>query len=107
MVIVVFLIVQRSTPAPATGRVDSRVSRLESETTLIRSRLSRLETQLSRVGRASGVEIPDLNISDNVAPSPPPAPMLERLGTLLIEQRERIDRLEARIVELERSRPAS
>ena len=80
---------QLSTPAQVNSQLDARVSRLESENTLLRSRISRLETNQSRPS-SSGPPIthsaPDLPASSTLADDP----VFKRLATLVIELRERI-----------------
>jgi hypothetical protein len=106
LAILVIGLLQFAAPGIASSRVDSRLNRLESESSLIRARLNRLETQLSRANRGSDVDLPEINLSDGAVSSPlADDPMFDRLATLVIEQRERIDQLEARIAALERSRP--
>ena len=87
---------QLSSPAQSTSQLDTRVSRLESENTLLRSRVSRLETSQSRPGSGS--------TAPSIAPSAPSDlststladdPVFKRLATLVIELRERIVALEA------------
>ncbi|MDX2214801.1 MAG: hypothetical protein SFY66_16045 [Oculatellaceae cyanobacterium bins.114] len=88
--------------AQSVSNLTARITRLESENSGLRSRVGRLESQLSRVGNAVGVRVPQ---------SPPDQepvrgelssdPMFDRLATLAIEQRERMDRLEARLNALE------
>jgi BMFP domain-containing protein YqiC len=96
-----------STPAftqSLTG-LDSRVSRVESQNTVIEARLNQLENQISRIGQATGIRVPT---------SPPllqgqgiprgtlsADPMFNRLATLAIEQKERMDQLEARLNAIE------
>lgn len=83
------------TLAQLPSSVSTRISRLESENSTLRSRVNRLESDIARLGRASGVEL-----------SPPPSsttgtpaadPMFDRLATLVIELRERIIALEAQV----------
>jgi len=94
--------------APASSQ-ESRVNALEVDIRGIQSRLNRLESQLNRVGGTSP-RLPNV---------PPPSssagqyrqrlssdPMFDRLATLAIELRERIDRIDARVSKLEsRSAP--
>ncbi|MBW4652403.1 MAG: hypothetical protein KME20_05055 [Kaiparowitsia implicata GSE-PSE-MK54-09C] len=77
--------------------LDSRVFRLESQSTQLRARIGQLETQVVRLSRATGTP----------APTRPPAgtpgdesalaedPAFRRLATLVIELRDRIEVLES------------
>lgn len=86
--------------APASSQ-ESRLNALEVDVRGVQSRLNRIEAQLNQLGGRS-VRVP----------SAPPSssgrnrqlnsdPMFDRLATLAIEQKERMDRLEARISRLE------
>jgi hypothetical protein len=84
---------QLSTPAQVNSQLDARVSRLESENTLLRSRISRLETNQSRPSSSSppvispsAPDLPTSTLADD--------PVFKRLATLVIELRERIIVLE-------------
>jgi outer membrane murein-binding lipoprotein Lpp len=75
----------------------ARVSRLETENFQLRSRLNRLESQLGQVNRFPPSS-PSLNLPEN-----PPAvtdPMFDRLATLVIELKERVQSLEAEVAQL-------
>ncbi|NJN86226.1 MAG: hypothetical protein HC881_07820 [Leptolyngbyaceae cyanobacterium SL_7_1] len=83
------------TPAQIPSSVSTRISRLESENSMLRSRLSRLESDVARLGRGAGVDL-------SPAPLPAPAgttaePTFDRLATLVIELRERIVALEQQV----------
>lgn len=93
--------------APASSQlVESRLSALEVDTNRIESRLNRIEAQLNQ----RGTESPRAPSS-----SPPPSPinsgrnrrqlnrdeMFDRLATLVIELREQIRELEARVSKME------
>jgi outer membrane murein-binding lipoprotein Lpp len=91
--------------AQSLGSLNSRVSRLESENAHLRGRITRLENQLRNVGRtkpSGGTEQLTLPPS-----SPSPSiddPMFDRLATLVIELKERMNALENRLDALERQR---
>ena len=88
---------QLSTPAQSTSQLDIRISRLESENTLLRSRVGRLETSQSRPSSGSSAPtIPPSARSDLPASTLADDPVFKRLATLVIELRERIIALEAR-----------
>jgi uncharacterized protein YceH (UPF0502 family) len=92
-------------PAKASSE-EVRLSRLESDLARLESEVNQLSSQirsLDRVGdrpRPNPVEVPpiaqpDTSISSN-------DPMFDRLATLVIELKQRMDGFEERLVELER-----
>lgn len=86
-------------PTHAQARVESRISRLESELYGIRSQLSRLEARLS-----GGRPVPPQSASNVRSPGQGQLssdPMFDRLATLVIELKERINAVEARLTKLE------
>jgi BMFP domain-containing protein YqiC len=94
-------IFQSAGSAQSLGQLSAQISRLESENTVLRSRLSQLESQVSRIGRAAGVQIPAPNAEAPSLTSPLASdPTFSRLATLVIELRERIVALENRLSEL-------
>jgi hypothetical protein len=104
VVFVVIIGVSRG-PVFAQSGVDSRVSRLEAEITTLRGQLNQLQSQVNRLGNRSnsGVSAPRVEVSEPEysAPNSIPKSMFDRLATLVIELKERIDKLEARIAALE------
>lgn len=92
-------------PVFAQSGVDSRVSRLEAEVTTLRGQISQLQSQVNRLGNRSnsGVAAPRVEVSEPEysAPNSIPKSMFDRLATLVIELKERMDKLEARIAALE------
>jgi len=108
---VLIILLPRFTPAHASQQVSFRLSRLETENRMLRSRLSQLETQIDRISRTSGVRMPE--------PSPPPAvgdletsplandPMFDRLATLVIETRQDVFALQEQVEALESQLPSS
>lgn len=89
-------------PVQASSHFDARISRLESENTFLRSRVSRLETQLLRLTNRSGINYPDPIPEGASTPARPSTDsMFDRLATLAIEQRQRLDELETRLEALE------
>lgn len=88
--------------AQSLGSLKARVSRLESQNYRLRSRLNRLESQLKRVNSSNSLE----GGEQIRLPSSPPAPsiqdpMFDRLAILVIELKERMNALEARMDEIE------
>ncbi|NEP51009.1 MAG: hypothetical protein F6K65_20290 [Moorea sp. SIO3C2] len=91
---------------PATASmtvVESRISSVESEIINLRFKLNQLETQLRQVSQS----VPDSNRpTQHQGPSPTDSysrvdadhPMFKRLATLVIELKERVNRLEEEIL---------
>lgn len=107
-VLVVLLMVfslQAATFAQIPSSINSRISRLETENSTLRSRVNRLESDVARLGRAAGVDLPSVPSPEQ--PSSPAAsdPMFDRLATLVIELRDRIITLEEKVAALESSTP--
>ncbi|GET44638.1 hypothetical protein [Microseira wollei] len=90
--------------------LETRLSSLESRVLSLQSELYRIESQINQLSSSSTipresprrVEVPLPPRSTRRIPSSDP--MFARLSTLVIEQKERLDRLEARIARLERAR---
>jgi hypothetical protein len=98
LAVMLFLtVLQGITPAQSTSQLSSRISRLESENSLLRSRLGRIESRLSQVGQLPDLDIPES--TPQISGESPLAtdPMFTRLATLVIELRERIIALETRL----------
>jgi uncharacterized protein YceH (UPF0502 family) len=94
------ILLQTLSPAQSTARLESRISRLESQNTLLRSRVNRLENDISQLSRATGITIsPPLSQEQEAAPPSTLSddPMFDRLATLVIELRDRIIALEERL----------
>ncbi|MFP4123255.1 hypothetical protein [Coleofasciculus sp.] len=97
------------TSAQSTAALASRLSRLETENFQLRSQISRIESQLATLTR----QVPSPNRPLNPptpAPSVPPRTpprvlssdqRFDRLATLVIELKERIQDLEAQVAELQ------
>ncbi len=77
--------------------LDSRVFRLESQNTQLRARISQLETQVSRLSRATGTPASTRPSADGPGDESALAedPAFRRLATLVIELRDRIEVLES------------
>lgn len=105
--VLLLTLLSRLTLAQSSAYLESRISRLESDSFQIRSELSRLESQVYQFANRSNYP----PASRNVSPPPPvspratrlrPEPTYDRLATLFIELRERVNKLEARLKRLER-----
>ena len=103
----VFVIIPIQVKAQVSAGLDSRIARLESENLQLRSQISRIESQLNQV---QGRTLSRSNLNTPVRPSTTPTvpyrgststlssdPMFQRLATLVIELKERIQVLEAKI----------
>ncbi|NEP13042.1 MAG: hypothetical protein F6K14_23120 [Symploca sp. SIO2C1] len=96
------LLSPRLTMAQSLSSLESRIFRLESENAQLRSRLNRLEGELSRSpfpNQRSNLPTPVVppRANQQVLPSDP---MFQRLATLVIELKERINVLEEQVTEL-------
>lgn len=89
--------------APASSQGGSRVNSLELDIRGIQSRLNRIESQLSRFGGGSPTPAapPPSNNTGRYRQGLSGDPMFDRLATLAIELRERIDQLDTRVSNLE------
>ena len=99
-------------PAPASSQVESRINALEVDINGLESRLNRIE-QLNQLGISGSLRAP-LSV-----PSPSPSnsqrnrsqlnreQMFDRLATLVIELKQQITALEARVSKLESQRSAT
>ena len=87
--------------------LSSRVTRLEAENGILRSRIGRLENQVLRVSSEVGLDYATPSEVDipQSAPSSPALlsedPMFDRLATLAIELKERIVILEQQVADLQ------
>jgi len=103
LLLLLLVFVPRFSNAQSIG-LESRISRLEAEIFQLRSRLSNIESQVSRVNQPS--RTPSSTPTPQI-PSPrqtkiPPSPeMFDRLATLVIELKERVQTLEDKVAELE------
>jgi len=96
------------TPVLASS-VDLRVSQLESEVRQLRSQVRQLTVQVGRLTNAPSSRIPSepLEIPSDSLPSGSVLaddPMFDRLATLVIEQKRRLDEIESRLATLESQR---
>ncbi|MBD2055543.1 hypothetical protein H6F88_05825 [Oculatella sp. FACHB-28] len=89
--------------AQTSSQIGSRVSRLESENTTLRSRVSRLENTISRLSQSGGGSQIQLDPAPEVTPSTLQSgdPMFDRLATLVIETKQQVLALEERVAALE------
>lgn len=107
LVLLFFLALQSITPAQDDSFLSSRINRLESENSALRSRINRLETQVSRLNADVGIGYAepiqeDLSATGTLSSDP----MFDRLATLAIELKERINVLEAQVADLQARFPA-
>jgi hypothetical protein len=98
------LLLQGCAPVQAQGSLESRVSRLESEIFGLRSQVNQLQSQLTGRGRGNSPSIPPAT-SGSVSSKPFNDPMFDRLATLVIELKERLNAVESRLAKLEGKRP--
>jgi len=107
ILILVLVIIPVQVKAQVSAGLESRLARLEAENLQLRSQLTRIESQLNQFqGRTSSRP----NLSTPVRPSTSQTvpyrgststlssdPMFQRLATLVIELKERVQALEAKI----------
>ncbi|MGB6166535.1 MAG: hypothetical protein WBF52_03020 [Geitlerinemataceae cyanobacterium] len=93
--------------APASASIDeSRISRLESDLFRLENEVSRLSSQILQLDRSiarprpNPVEVPP--VAQEQTPVSSADPMFDRLATLVIELKRRMDTIEERLVQLER-----
>ncbi|NJN57631.1 MAG: hypothetical protein HC879_09085 [Leptolyngbyaceae cyanobacterium SL_5_9] len=91
--------------AQVSSQLGSRVSRLETENTTLRSRVSRLENAISRLSQSGGSGQIEIEIEPNPEAVPPTLrsddPMFDRLATLVVETKQQVLALEERVAALE------
>ncbi|WP_228061062.1 hypothetical protein [Coleofasciculus sp. LEGE 07092] len=100
-------ILPRITLAQSTAAIESRLSRLEAENFQLRSQINRIESQLSSLSGRTSTQNRTPNLP--VPPVSPRAnrqilssdPMFDRLATLIIELKERVQVLEEQVTELQ------
>ena len=100
--VLVIVVLQVFTPVQASSALETRVYRLESENFELRSRLGRLESQIS--GASVGQTVRPNPRSNRSAPSLDAR--FDRLATLVIELKEQVDGLQARLSKLEARVPS-
>lgn len=94
--------------AQSSAGLESRLSRLESDNFQLRSQLSNLESQIAALKGQSPSPFPTPNRP--ATPVPPRTnrqvtssdPMFDRLATLVIELKQRVQVLEAQVAKLQR-----
>ena len=89
-------------PVIAQPGVDSRVSRLEAEIMSLRGQVNQLQSQVARLSNSGGsaprIEAPEPQYSP---PNSISKSMFDRLATLVIELKERMDSIDQRVRVLE------
>ncbi len=90
--------------SPALAFADSRISHLESQIRHLQSQVRQLERQVNQnpfpPQRRDSATIPP-NLRPQTRHPSAPTPALERLATLVVEQKQRLDALEARLDRLD------
>lgn len=91
--------------AQSSINLESRLSRLESESFQIRSQLSRLESLIANTSRSNSPATPRIAAPPTETPPyrsvSPRDPMFDRLATLVVELKQQVNQLEARVLKLE------
>lgn len=105
--ILLLTVLSRLTLAQSGGYLESRLSRLESDSFSIRSELARLEAVVAQLGNRSNSAPIAINPPSQASPRVN-RPLLSseltssRLATLVVELKQRINNLEIRVNRLER-----
>ncbi|MBD1891299.1 hypothetical protein [Coleofasciculus sp. FACHB-SPT9] len=102
----------KQTLAQESSYLESRISRLESETyqlrSQMRSQINQLQSQLQGQNQSPSGRTGSTKPAPPIAPRgnrPASAdPMFDRLATLVIELKQRINKLEAQVAELQKQR---
>lgn len=98
----------KQTLAQESSYLESRISRLESETYQLRSQINQLQSQLQGQNQSPSGRTGSAKPAPPIAPRgnrPASAdPMFDRLATLVIELKQRINKLEAQVAELQKQR---
>lgn len=94
-----------STFHPAATAQDSRISALEVDINGLESRLNRLEAQISQITRitypGAPASPPPLRNNRRIQPQLSREKMFDRLATLVIETKDQVNKLQARVAKLE------
>lgn len=104
-IIFAFVILSSRTLAQSSLALESRVSALESENFQMRSQISQIESQLATLsGRSSPspIRVPSQTPSRTNRQASSSDPMFNRLATLVIELKERVQTLETQVAELKK-----
>jgi uncharacterized protein YceH (UPF0502 family) len=112
-----FVLLPRLTLAQAPGLLESRIARIEAENFQLRSQVNRIESQLAQLtGRSTAPRQETPPLPQKPSPNQPASqsrsrtnrqalssdPMFERLATLVIELKERVQTLEAQVAQLKK-----
>lgn len=106
-----FTLIPRLTLAQASGVLESRMARIEAENFQLRSQVSRIESQLATLSGRPVSSAQRLNRNTSTPQNSPRTnrqqvsssdPMFERLATLVIELKERIQSLESQVAQLKK-----
>lgn len=103
--LILLLPLQSCVSAQAQGSLESRISRLESEIFGLKAQVTQLQSQTTRrSGTGRQPSAPGTSASAAI-PKPSADPMFDRLATLAIELKERLNAVEARLNRLEAQNP--
>lgn len=104
-----FTILSSRTVAQSSAALESRISRVESDNFQLRSQIANLESQVATLKGQSASQTP-IPIRPQAPPVSPRTnrqitssdPMFDRLATLVIELKQRVQALEAQVAQLKR-----
>ena len=103
------VLLPRLTLAQSPGLLESRIARIEAENFQLRSQVSRIESQLAQLSGRTRPQpstpnqpVPQISYRTNRRQVSSSDPMFDRLATLVIELKERVQSLEAQVGELKK-----
>lgn len=101
--ILVVVIMPPLTLAQGTSYLESRLSRLEAENYQMRSLITQLDAQVDAL-QQSGASRRSPTVPSITRTTPSSDPMFDRLATLVVELKQRINKLEAQVAALQKKR---
>ncbi len=109
-ILLLLILTPRFTLAQTSTGLESRLSRLESESFSVRSQLNRLESQVYRLSNQLSNQQPGIEVPE-ISPAEPPLrnsgvlssddPQFDRLATLVVELKLQVNEIEERLAQVE------
>ncbi|MEO8892198.1 MAG: hypothetical protein ABI417_11800 [Coleofasciculaceae cyanobacterium] len=109
-IIFALTILSSRTLAQSSAALESRISRVESDNFQLRSQIANLESQVATIKGQSSSQTPIIRPQAPLVPSrtnrqvTSSDPMFDRLATLVIELKQRVQALEAQVSKLQQRR---
>ena len=101
--ILVVVIMAPLTLAQETSYLESRISRLEAENYQMRSLITQLDAQVDAL-QQSGASRRSPTVPSITRTTPSSDPMFDRLATLVVELKQRVQALETQVAQLKQQR---